>query len=59
MNHFNVAGALQAAVQYHQNGQLAQAQALYRQILQANPNHPDALHLLGLIEHQQGRSAHG
>jgi len=51
------AQALQAAVQHHQNGQLALAQALYRQVLQADPNQPDALQLLGLIEHQQGHSA--
>jgi len=49
--------ALQTAIQHHQNGRLPQAQALYQQILQADPNHPDALHLLGLIEHQQGNSA--
>jgi len=30
-----------------------ETRALYQQILQADPTHPDALHLLGLIEHQQ------
>ena len=48
--------ALQTAIQHHQSGRLPQAQALYQQILQADPSHPDALHLLGLIEHQQGLS---
>jgi predicted O-linked N-acetylglucosamine transferase (SPINDLY family) len=52
-----IPGTLQMAVQYHQKGQLSQAQALYRQILQADPAQPDALQLLGLIEHQQGHSA--
>ena len=52
-----IPGTLQMAVQYHQKGQLSPAQALYRQVLQADPDQPDALQLLGLIEHQQGHSA--
>lgn len=50
---------LQQAIAHHQNGELPQAQALYRQILQTNPAQPDALHLLGLIEHQLGHSDAG
>ena len=38
----------------HQAGNLAQAEALYKQVLQALPNQPDALHLLGLIAKQKG-----
>ena len=38
------AATLQQAIELHQQGQLPQAQALYRQILQSNPAHPDALH---------------
>lgn len=53
------AAQLQQAINHHQNGELPQAQALYRQILQVDPRQPDALHLLGLIEHQSGRSAEG
>ena len=52
-----IAGTLQIAIQHHQNGHFPQAKTLYQQILQADPAHPDALHLLGLIEHQQGNSA--
>jgi len=52
-----IPGTLQMAVQYHQKGQLSQAQSLYKQVLQADPDQPDALQLLGLIEHQQGHSA--
>ena len=48
--------AMQAAVEHHQAGRLPQAEAIYRQILQAAPNHPDALHLLGLIAHRAGKS---
>jgi predicted O-linked N-acetylglucosamine transferase (SPINDLY family) len=46
---------LSAAISHHQAGQLAEAEALYRQILQANAHHPDALHLLGLIAYQVGQ----
>ncbi len=48
---------LQTAIAHHQADRLPQAQALYLQILQRAPQQADALHLLGLIEHQQGRSA--
>jgi len=48
--------AMQAAVEHHQAGRLPQAEAIYRQILQAAPNHPDALHLLGLIAHLAGKN---
>ncbi len=34
---------------------LAQAEALYRQILDADPNHVDALHLLGVLASQLGQ----
>ena len=50
-----IAEALSLALQHHQAGRLQDAEALYRQILQAEPNQPDALHLLGLIAHQVGR----
>jgi Flp pilus assembly protein TadD len=47
--------ALQKAVQFHQSGQLQQAEQIYRQILRFEPQHADALHLLGLIAHQVGQ----
>ena len=43
------------AVRYHQVGDLRQAEPLYRQILQADPAHADALHLLGILAYQSGR----
>jgi Tfp pilus assembly protein PilF len=46
---------LQLAIQFHQAGDLAKAGALYRQILQQMPRHPDVLHLLGLVSHQSGQ----
>ena len=42
----------QEALQYHQRGDLVAAQSLYQEILQAQPNHFDSLHLLGIIAFQ-------
>src|SRR5688572_14707653 len=49
--------ALQLAVEHHRAGRLAEAEPLYRQILAANPNHADAMHLLGVIAQQAGHSS--
>jgi protein O-GlcNAc transferase len=46
---------LAGAVQAHQRGQPAAAEALYLQILQARPGHFEAQHLLGVLRAQQGR----
>lgn len=46
---------LQTAIEHYQAGRLAEAEAIYRQILVAEPNHADALHLLGLIAHRVGQ----
>ncbi|HIK91947.1 MAG TPA: tetratricopeptide repeat protein [Planctomycetes bacterium] len=37
------------------SGQLGKAAALYDQVLDQDPQHPDALHLLGLVNANQGR----
>jgi Flp pilus assembly protein TadD len=47
--------AMQIAIQSHQNGDLARAEAIYRQILTTVPNQPDALHLLGMVAVQNGK----
>ena len=44
----------QTALQYHQSGQLAQAETLYRQILQTQPGNVQVQHLLGLVAYQRG-----
>src|SRR4051812_28420825 len=41
--------AFRTATKHHQASQFAQAEAIYRQILNQKPRHPDALHQLGLI----------
>lgn len=48
---------LNIAIAAHQSGKLNEAEATYREILKENPNHPDALHMLGLATHTRGNSA--
>jgi len=45
---------LGTALGYHQRGHLDQATLIYRGILARDPNHVDALHLLGLVSYQRG-----
>ena len=47
--------ALALAIQHHQAGRLQAAEQIYRQILASDPNHADALHLLGVIASQEGK----
>ena len=49
--------ALAIAIQFHQAGRLTEAEPIYRQILAQDPNHSDALHLLGVIAYQAGQHA--
>ena len=48
--------ALDLAVGHHDSGRLSDAESIYQQILQVEPNHPIALHLLGVIAHQLGKN---
>ena len=48
--------AIDLGVQHHKAGRLPQAESIYQQILQADPNQPVALHLLGVIAHQTGKN---
>lgn len=43
------------ALQLHQQGELSQAEALYKSVIAANPQHADAIHHLGVIHHQNGK----
>ena len=51
----NVGDAMNAAVQDYEAGRLHQAQQLCREILRYDADHPDALHLLGVIACKTGR----
>jgi tetratricopeptide (TPR) repeat protein len=44
------------AVKQHQDSNLTDAEQLYRQVLARDPGNADALHLLGVVTHQKGRS---
>lgn len=47
--------AFNNAVQLHKQGDLNQAELIYRQILDETPDNADALHLLGVVAHQRGQ----
>ena len=46
---------LREAVAHHQAGRLDAARPLYEEILRGQPNHPNALNLLGMVHHARGR----
>ncbi|MFD1626933.1 glycosyltransferase [Azospirillum griseum] len=48
---------LAVATGHHRAGRTEEAERLYRDVLDASPGHPDALHLLGVIALQSGRAA--
>jgi Flp pilus assembly protein TadD len=47
--------ALDAAMAHHKAGRYADAERMYRQVLAVRPDHPDALHLLGVLATKVGR----
>jgi len=51
----NIASVLEEARRHHAGGDLARADALYRQVLAAAPGQPDTLHLWGILALQQQR----
>ncbi|MGA2443189.1 MAG: tetratricopeptide repeat protein [Tepidisphaeraceae bacterium] len=46
---------LESGISHHQAGRFAEAERMYRQVLALQPNHADALHLLGVLATQGGR----
>jgi tetratricopeptide (TPR) repeat protein len=52
----DIAALLRRAAAHHRRGELDQAEALYREVLAARPDHFDALHLCGVLMQQRGRS---
>ncbi len=55
----DIAATLQRAVELHVRGAAAEAVQLYATILEQQPGHADALHLLGVAETQLGRAQLG
>jgi predicted O-linked N-acetylglucosamine transferase (SPINDLY family) len=56
MSELTIQQAFDLAVRCHQAGRVQEAEQLYRQILQQQPQHSDAIHLLGVIAHQMGQN---
>ncbi len=50
-----ISESLAVALEHHQAGRLPEAEGIYRQILEVEPNYPDAWHLLGVVAHQAGQ----
>lgn len=48
--------ALNRAVELHRDGDLKSAWLVYREIMQVAPDHPDAIHLAGVVAHQVGEN---
>ena len=51
--------ALRDAIRRHGIGEWREAEAVYDKVLRAAPQNVDALHFLGVLRHQQGRSDEG
>jgi predicted TPR repeat methyltransferase len=56
VSELSVSEAISLAVRAHQLGHLDDAQLLYRRILDAAPEEPNAMHFLGVLLHQRDRS---
>lgn len=50
-----ISQALQLGIQHQRSGRLREAEGVYRQVLAAQPNQPDALYLLGTLAQNVGR----
>lgn len=55
MGDFRPQKHIERAMALHRAGKLSEADALYRKVLDVQPDHPDALHLSGVIAHQTGK----
>src|SRR5687768_1286770 len=51
----SIESALAEALKHHKAGRLSEAETLYREVLVAQPDNIDALHLLGVLAHQVDR----
>ncbi len=49
MSYLTLQQALDLAMEHHRSGRFAEAEQLYRQLIQAEPQNPDLVHLLGLV----------
>jgi tetratricopeptide (TPR) repeat protein len=56
MSHANLSSMLQQAIQFHQDGRLDHAEALYAEILTTMPDHFEATYFFGILQSQRGRN---
>lgn len=54
MNSKKIDKSFEKAISAHQQGHFSQAEAIYEQILALVPEHPDPLHMLGVLRWQTG-----
>ncbi|HEY0836146.1 MAG TPA: tetratricopeptide repeat protein, partial [Azospirillum sp.] len=54
-----ISETISTALRHHRAGRLADAETLYRRVLDTAPEQPDALHLLGMVQAQTGRAEAG
>ncbi len=59
MTQTTIEQAMEIAMRHHRDGQLAIAEDIYRKVLAQRPDHPDALHLLGVIIGDAGQTDAG
>jgi Flp pilus assembly protein TadD len=52
----SLAQTFAAALESHRQHRMAEAEELYRQVLALDPNHVDALHVLGVLAYQAGKA---
>jgi protein O-GlcNAc transferase len=57
--HLSMEMKYKRAIELHRAGDPRQASVLYAEILESEPDHPDAMHLLGVTETQLGRAESG
>jgi tetratricopeptide (TPR) repeat protein len=57
MADFAIQQAFGLALQHYNSGRLQEAESLYRQIIARQPDHADAMHLLGIIYRRGGDNA--
>jgi len=55
MNELSIEQSVQLAMQKHREGNLSDAEAIYRKVLTQNPNHPEVYFNFGLLLVQPGR----
>jgi len=54
LSDLTITDAFTTALEHHRSGRHGAAEVLCRQIIAAEPQHADALHLLGVLAHQSG-----